>query len=192
MSSTSSTLTMWSTQILGLSTAHIPLAGAIICLILFTLQHFLTVRWKGRERKPSIAISKPTEKGKAKPNLPYLLQFPPSRRHVLATLRGFEKADVQAVAPEILKSRALPTVTTPDFDQDDFYTPTGFSTQEIKKLGRFPDYTALSGVRDPNPVPENWDISKARFRPYRPFRWRYHQHMGLFPPLLCLHMDGFD
>lgn len=78
----------------------------------------------------------------------------------------------------MLKSQALPTVTIPDFDKDGFYTPTGFSTQDIKKLGRFPDYAALSGVRDPNPVPATWDITKAKFRPYRPFRWGYHQHMG--------------
>ncbi|KAJ4359182.1 hypothetical protein N0V85_009468 [Neurospora sp. IMI 360204] len=168
---------MWNTQIVGISTAHISVAGAIVCLILFTLQRFLTVRWKGRERKPSIAISKVKEK--VKPDLPYLLQFPPSRRYVLATLPGFDKADVQAVAPEMLKSQALPTVTTPHFDQEGFYTPTGFSTQDIKKLGRFPDYAALSGVRDPHPVPENWDITKAKFRPYRPFRWGYHQHMAL-------------
>lgn len=169
---------MWSTQILGISTAHISLAGAIVCLILFTLQHFLTVRWKGRERAPSITVPKEKEQ-KAKPDLPYLLQFPSSRRHVLATLPGFKKADVQAVTPETLKSQALPTVTPPDFDKEGFYTPTGFSTQDIKQLGRFPDYAALSGVRDPNPVPENWDISKAKFRPYRPFRWGYHQHMAL-------------
>lgn len=177
---------MWSSQILGVSTTHISVAGAIVCIILFTLQHFLTVRWKGRERAPSIAISKAHDKHneKAKPDLPYLLQFPPSRRHVLATLPGFEKADIQAVAPEILKSRALPTATTPDFDKDGLYTPTGFSTQDIKKLGRFPDYAALSGVRDPNPVPENWDITKAKFRPYRPFRWGYHQHMGQSSPSL--------
>ncbi|KAL0474101.1 hypothetical protein QR685DRAFT_570065 [Neurospora intermedia] len=165
------------TQIFGVSTAHISVAGAIVCLILFTLQRFLTVRRTGRERKASIAISK--EKDKAKTDLPYLLQFPPSRRHVLATLPGSEKEDVQAITPEMLKSQALPTVTTPDFDKDGFYTPTGFSTQDIRKLGRFPDYAALSGVRDPHPVPENWDITKAKFRPYRPFRWGYHQHMAL-------------
>ncbi|KAK3400810.1 hypothetical protein B0T20DRAFT_505155 [Sordaria brevicollis] len=173
---------MWSTQIPGISTAHISIAGAIICLILLTLQRSLTVRWKGRERAPSVTHppkEKEQKQPKPKPDLPYLLQFPPSRRHVLATLPGFEKVDIQPVAPETLKSQALPTVTTPDFDKYGFYTPTGFSTQDIKKLGRFPDYAALSGVRDPNPVPENWDIAKAKFRPYRPFRWGYHQHMAL-------------
>lgn len=169
-------VSMLFTQILDVSTAHVSAAGAIVCLILLTLQRVLAVRWKGRERRSSITASTVNEKVKL--DLPYLLQFPPSRRHVLATLPGFEKADVQAITPEMLKSQALPTVTIPDFDKDGFYTPTGFSTQDIKKLGRFPDYAALSGVRDPNPVPATWDITKAKFRPYRPFRWGYHQHMG--------------
>lgn len=63
--------------------------------------------------------------------------------------------------------------------QDNFYTATGFSTQEIRALGRFPDYSVLSGVPNPQPVSPRWDINKAIFRPFRPFRWNYHQHMAL-------------
>ncbi|KAK0609676.1 hypothetical protein B0T17DRAFT_129491 [Bombardia bombarda] len=113
---------------------------------------------------------------------PHLLHFPPSRRHALANIPGFEKSacDVE-IPPQILKSQALTTTTTgrPDFTKDNLYTPMGFSTQDIRKLGRFPDYSILSGVRHPVQVDAKWDISKAIFRPFRPFRWGYYQHMAL-------------
>jgi len=113
------------------------------------------------------------------PALPYVLQFPPSRRHVLAGLSGFEKSLHNHEIPlAILKSQALPTTKAADLSRDNQYTPTGFSTQEIRRIGRFPDYSLLSGVRPPAPCAATWDISKAVFRPYRPFRWGYHQHMG--------------
>ncbi|KAK0210369.1 hypothetical protein DFS33DRAFT_1403550 [Desarmillaria ectypa] len=41
-----------------------------------------------------------------------------------------------------------------------------------------PDYFKLSGVPPPTPL-LHFDISKARPRPYRPFRWQYIQHMSL-------------
>ena len=47
---------------------------------------------------------------------------------------------------------------------------------EIKALGDFPDYEALSGVPLPEPYKE-FDIKTALPRPYRPFRWQYHQTM---------------
>ncbi|KAI1172069.1 alpha-1,2-mannosyltransferase [Nemania sp. FL0916] len=54
----------------------------------------------------------------------------------------------------------------------------GFSIREIRALGNFPDYATLSGV--PMPIPYlNFDIDKAKPRPYRPFRWPYHQTMSL-------------
>lgn len=58
------------------------------------------------------------------------------------------------------------------------YTCTEFSVEEIKALGDFPDYAALSGVPLPTPYKE-FDITKAKPRPYRPFRWAYHQTMSL-------------
>lgn len=56
------------------------------------------------------------------------------------------------------------------------YTATEFSNHEIKALGDFPDYAALSGVPLPKAYPE-FDINKAKPKPYRPFRWVYHQTM---------------
>ncbi|KAK3334139.1 hypothetical protein B0T19DRAFT_420159 [Cercophora scortea] len=116
---------------------------------------------------------------------PHVLQFPPSRRHALAGLPRFAKSmsapELQVPPPQTLKARALSTTKNarPDFDTDNLYTPTGFSTQDLRKLGRFPDYAVLSGVRHPVPTKPEWDITKAIFRPFRPFRWGYHQHMAL-------------
>lgn len=108
----------------------------------------------------------------------YLLQFPPSRRHVLGGLSALEKSVLEPdMAPRTLQAKALATTRAHDLKKDDQYTPTGFSTQEIRALGRFPDYALLSGVRHPKPCDVNFDISKAMFRPYRPFRWNYHQTM---------------
>lgn len=50
--------------------------------------------------------------------------------------------------------------------------------EEIEAYGDFPDYAMLSGVRLPDPYPE-FDIKTALARPYRPFRWSYHQTMGM-------------
>ena len=59
------------------------------------------------------------------------------------------------------------------------YTPMEISIGEVKALGDFPDYSKLSGV----PLPEaykEFEIEKAIPRPYRPFRWAYHQTMCRF------------
>ncbi|KAI4144893.1 MAG: hypothetical protein LQ341_002526, partial [Variospora aurantia] len=58
------------------------------------------------------------------------------------------------------------------------YTPMGIALTEIAALGDFPDYAELSGV--PLPVPySEFKIESALPRPYRPFRWAYHQTMSL-------------
>lgn len=56
------------------------------------------------------------------------------------------------------------------------YTPTGISIEEIKILGDFPDYAELSGVPLPQAY-QNFKVENAIPRPYRPFRWAYHQTM---------------
>jgi len=141
-------------------------AAAFVFLIVVFTRRFLLRRVK---RAPAPAVAPP-----------HVLQFPPSRRHLLASFTQCEKlaAGLSEVPPEVLQSRALTTTKKAD-SQDGLYTPTGFSTQEIRALGRFPDYSILSGVPHPQPVSPSWDISKATFRPFRPFRWNYHQHMAL-------------
>ncbi|KAF9072984.1 hypothetical protein BDP27DRAFT_1360728 [Rhodocollybia butyracea] len=59
-----------------------------------------------------------------------------------------------------------------------------FGKPVVKKVfpGRYGrqrvDYFKLSGVPPPTPLP-NFDVDKAKPRPYRPFRWSYHQTMSL-------------
>ncbi|KAJ7632220.1 hypothetical protein FB45DRAFT_746378 [Roridomyces roridus] len=56
-----------------------------------------------------------------------------------------------------------------------------FSAKPIHRrlFHAIPDYFTLTGVRRPKPVPSDFDIDKAKARPYRPFRWEYHQTMSL-------------
>ena len=115
----------------------------------------------------------------------YVESFPPSRREALAE-----------VMEKLSNSQQEKFGKTLDFDEatfaksmmafeDDYrkcdenkYTPTGFSVEEVKALGDFPDYATLSGVDLPEAYKE-FDITKAQPRPYRPFRWAYHQTMSL-------------
>lgn len=117
------------------------------------------------------------------PNAEFINSFPPSRRYVLAQLAEHASAaDKKALTgPEpsidFLRDASLPTTRSYDLENDSpKYTPTGFSTAEIKALGNFPRYDILSGVPLPEPY-EGFDPDKALPRPYRPFRWAYHQTM---------------
>ncbi|KAL8899947.1 MAG: hypothetical protein Q9207_005937 [Kuettlingeria erythrocarpa] len=58
------------------------------------------------------------------------------------------------------------------------YTPMGISLSEVQTLGDFPDYAELSGIPLPGPYRE-FKVETALPRPYRPFRWAYHQTMSL-------------
>lgn len=112
----------------------------------------------------------------------YSKTLPPSRRSALKTLQGLpaplstklqdlleEERSLEEAKPLPLTASYLKTGTT-------MLTPCGFSTDEIKALGDFPDYATLSGVPLPQPY-HDFDIKKAKPRPYRPFRWNYHQTM---------------
>ena len=59
---------------------------------------------------------------------------------------------------------------------DSKFVYSGFSVREVKALGDFPDYAAISEVPLPQAY-EGFDIDRARPRPYRPLRWAYHQTM---------------
>ncbi|KAF2180702.1 hypothetical protein K469DRAFT_591203 [Zopfia rhizophila CBS 207.26] len=110
--------------------------------------------------------------------------FPPSRRFTLFELQssfpsilGKSRDGLVASPPESRKA-CLPLTTSYLDAKAPMFTPCEFSTEEIKALGNFPDYATLSGVPLPRPYHE-FDIKKARPRPYRPFRWAYHQTMSL-------------
>ncbi|KAL1845000.1 hypothetical protein VTK73DRAFT_1351 [Phialemonium thermophilum] len=120
-----------------------------------------------------------------RPSPDFVRVFPPSRRHALQHLLR-ESAKTQrssipddAPAPNVLQVQALPMAATPaHFRKGGLYTPTGFRLDEVASLGVFPDYAVLSGVRHPEPCGPNFDLSRACFRPFRPFRWGYHQTMA--------------
>lgn len=106
--------------------------------------------------------------------------FPPSRRFTLAETNV---PSALGTAPEkLIESRPrwsenlLPMKKSYVEADGSMYTPCEFSVREIKALGDFPDYATLSGVPLPKPYLD-FDINKALPRPYRPFRWAYHQTM---------------
>jgi len=125
------------------------------------------------EKKAPLTVPSPTE---------YMESFPGSRREPLAKVVEMMppagKGDfVDLTCEKSMSSDMMMALEANYMDVDGSkYTPTGFSVDEIKALGDFPDYAELSGV----PLPEaysNFDIDKAMPRPYRPFRWTYHQTM---------------
>lgn len=113
----------------------------------------------------------------------YVTTFPPLRRSVLPELaeRALLSNQIILRGPEpsvdFLLKDPLPTTRSYDIlNESPKYTPTGFSTAEILAMGDFPAYDILSGVPLPKPY-YDFDPSKALPRPYRPFRWAYHQTM---------------
>lgn len=108
--------------------------------------------------------------------------FPPNRRDALAAVADrLPPGQRQALGDlkfdeEIMKQNLMSFFE--DFREcdDSKYTAAGVSLKEVRALGDFPDYAELSGVPLPDPY-EGFDIDKALARPYRPFRWAYHQTM---------------
>lgn len=102
----------------------------------------------------------------------HALCFPPSCRHMLPDTTTDFVTDLREQHTKLLpdKQRIDP------FEHRNHFTPTGVTLREIHHLGDFPDYASLSGVPLPEAYPE-FDIAKAAARPYRPFRWAYHQTM---------------
>lgn len=106
--------------------------------------------------------------------------FPPDRRSALAELKTSTKSSgnfAELARQSADYSKPLPNcenVFRDDLAQH--ITPTGFTVAEVQQLGDFPDYATLSGVPLPQPYRE-FDINKAMPRPFRPFRWSYHQTM---------------
>lgn len=117
------------------------------------------------------------------PSGTYVNVFPPQRRHLLDSSKI--AISCENVNEEEIAKYPLPMTANYETCTDKRYTPTGFSVAEVKALGDFPDYAELSGVPLPEPYYE-FDIDKALPRPYRPFRWSYHQTMCTLTPILYL------
>lgn len=108
--------------------------------------------------------------------------FPPSSREALTEVsenleQGCkERLSGGEVSPTAFKKGLIPF--TADYREcgSSTYTPMEISIEEVRALGDFPDYAKLSGVPLPTPYKE-FRIETALPRPYRPFRWSYHQTM---------------
>ncbi|KAK6383043.1 hypothetical protein LTS17_003713 [Exophiala oligosperma] len=114
----------------------------------------------------------------------YVNAFPPSIREGLEeAAANLPPAQREAVGDLVFDEKTWHKCIL-GFDEDfrtadpDKYVYTGMKIQEVRALGDFPDYSTLSGVPLPEPYLEH-DIDKALPRPYRPFRWAYHQTMSL-------------
>lgn len=114
--------------------------------------------------------------------------FPPHRRSALAELKPNALKGPGPTVQELSERPPNYTPLVPDkavCNTDAMLhhtTPTGFTIEEIRRLGDFPDYATLSGMPLPNPYRE-FDIKAALPRPYRPYRWPYHQTMCKKPTL---------
>ncbi len=107
------------------------------------------------------------------PTADYTTVFPPSQRHVLGELLGTEVKE--PLNPLITESLVKMDVDYRDANPSSRIF-SGFTVGEVNALGNFPDYAKLSGVPAPSPV-NSFNIDSASPRPYRPFRWAYHQTM---------------
>jgi len=108
--------------------------------------------------------------------------FPPSSREALAkvseNLEPGPKGKLSGgqVSPVAFKKGLIPFSADYRECGSSKYTPMEISMEEVRALGDFPDYAQLSGVPLPKPYKE-FQIESALPRPYRPFRWSYHQTM---------------
>lgn len=162
-----------------------------LVLVAATAVYFILYRSSGksllsrislRGRKNSIARTPPRsispekkQANSASSPSSYNHALPPPRREALLQLKGAAIRGRDVTEAEMQKN-LLPMTADYRTNPGELYTPTGFSVDEVKALGDFPDYATLSGVPLPSAYPEH-DIGKAQPRPYRPFRWAYHQTM---------------
>ncbi len=148
-------------------------------------------RWYGLRRRASVSLTlplvgltaeKPVASVDSTPSPGYKYVFPPHRRQALALLGPIALKGHGPSAAELSLRPPVYTNALPDKDVCDsdnmlnHTTPTGFTVAELRRLGDFPDYAMLSGIPLPNAY-EGFNIATAMPRPYRPYRWSYHQTM---------------
>lgn len=148
-------------------------AAACIAALLFVINSFVS----GRKRA-KVAVCNPlsqTRTSSTPEKHDYTNVFPPVYEACSSGLvvGGFDVRCVNlAAAPKpLLRLDADYRLSDPEC-----FNFTGFNVAGIKALGDFPDYEKLSGVSLPAPLPD-FNIDNALPRPYRPFRWSYHQTM---------------
>ncbi|KAJ5711142.1 hypothetical protein N7488_005298 [Penicillium malachiteum] len=136
-------------------------------ILVFLLKFLLPQYERSKGQAPVSVPSKQAE---------YVTTFPPSQRSVLRDILQNPSCVPGTDDPTALGQNVLDL--NADYRRADHskLVFTGFSVGEIYALGSFPDYAKLSGVPLPTPVPD-FNLTKALPRPYRPFRWAYHQNI---------------
>ncbi|MCJ1308001.1 hypothetical protein MMC25_001651 [Agyrium rufum] len=141
-------------------------------------------RRSSSSKTPPRSLSPVKKEGSGPTSTNYKDAFPPSRREALPTAsKGLSTARKAALVGRPVSEGEFRKNLIP-FEADyrvcgpSTFTPMEISVAEVKALGDFPDYAELSGVPLPEPYNE-FVIEKALPRPYRPFRWAYHQTMAL-------------
>lgn len=167
--------------------------GSAIVLITSKKRRDLVLRRLPLRRRVSSSAATPPRSLSPKKEQPaepdYTNAYPPSRRFTLATVAPAVAARSPnpdgGILPGSGEKKPLQAPLDVPYDQWDpkAYTPTEFSKEEIDALGDFPDYATLSGVPMPQPY-KDFVIEKAKARPYRPFRWAYHQTMCMSSSLI--------
>ncbi|KAJ4298263.1 hypothetical protein N0V90_006162 [Kalmusia sp. IMI 367209] len=140
--------------------------------------HFQRRRFSGSKTPPR-SLSPEKELAGSVPD--YSDVYPPSRKTALADIPGFASKlgkTQEALVVSAEKKECVPLCTELHDANKTMCTPCDFTVEEIDALGDFPDYATLSGIPLPQPYHE-FDVQKAKPRPYRPFRWAYHQTMSL-------------
>ncbi|KAE8364566.1 hypothetical protein BDV27DRAFT_112469 [Aspergillus caelatus] len=154
----------------------------LVCFTVFGLAG-LCFALSGLQNKPVwlcsrfYSVTPPQSISPEKKPTKYANFLPPQNGQALTALPEFVTGRSEVSEENVLK-HILPMTTDYRTCEENRYTPTGFSIAEVKALGDFPDYAKLSGVPLPQEYPE-FEIEKALPRPYRPFRWGYHQTMSL-------------
>lgn len=142
-------------------------AAVVARLLILSIKIPSGVSWRALFRKRRLEV-KPTE---------YSNVFPPSQRKRLSC----ESSKDSAVATLIDLSRHPELLLRLE---EDYRTASaarflfsGFCVGDVRALGNFPNYAELCEVPLPIAI-EDFNITTAKARPYRPLRWPYHQTMG--------------
>lgn len=146
---------------------------ASACACLGLLAHALVYKRKALNRY-AYPSSPPPEPVKKTAPVDYTTVYPPSQRHALPEISpgfGSDDVDLSVASKPLLRLDEDYRHANPST-----FNFTSFSVGEIRRLGDFPDYAKLSGVPLPEPL-KSFNVDKAMPRPYRPFRWAYHQTM---------------
>ena len=153
---------------------------------------FGRLRLRGRRTSSADTPPRSLSPDKKEPNnspltsAEYVNAFPPVSRDVLEQVAATLPVEQRQAMGDLSFDEKNWSKSVMGFEEDfrkcdpNKYVYSGHKVQEIRALGDFPDYSTLSGVPLPEPYLEH-DITKALPRPYRPFRWSYHQTMCKLP-----------